>query len=644
MIKRLLAPLALLAVLLIWPATVLAATYGSGTYGNCPYSEGCAPPEELPPPTETPPEEPGKVSRDIDSDGEDEIVNDANGDESDGFESFVDPDGSSEVLKSIDGDGDGKTDFIINTDEDEFPERYWDPDDDILSTIQLTQCDNDDTLEWRFDVGPETRTYDPDTDTFLESCEAPSQPNSNPGSTGPAGRGNNRVNETRITNVLPFLSENPLYESIGRAVKKVPAPVAHSFPYLLLFLILLLVLRLIIQSRQEVNRLLIAKNAQEAEKRLSLEKSNFMMLSSHYLRTPITVIRGNIELMQSLKQITDEVGKTLNSAGQLLLDQVSYLLNRLENDKELAVIQPTGGTMNVKTYISPLLVLPVVLVLVFLLIGQFLLIDFRVVSPNIVNLLVQILLAALLVQTFLSKVRQRQLNRHNREDQERILSEQRALDAARADFITGVANSLEEQLNQFKQQLGPVIGQPSAIKLKNALSQLASIVAKFRLVAFLQGQQLQDGKVNFRMRDVIDESLQPYIQPAQFRGISIDDKVEDGQLQQQRQLISIVLKSLMDNALKYSTDGSMIEVSAKTNHGMAVIEVSDNGPGIPKDKQDLLFKPFSRTDSAETFDSEGLGFSLYLDRVIANYLQGDISVNSTEGKGTTVTLQVPATA
>jgi signal transduction histidine kinase len=615
-----------------------AATYDSGKYGECRYSEGCEAPVVIPPPATPPPVAPGSVSRDIDGDGNLETATDTNAQAADGYEEFGDADSSSTVLKSLDGDNDGKVDFIINTDNDEFPERYWDPDSDLLSTVQLVECDNDTTPEWRFETGVETKTYDPDTGKFLESCETPSPP-----VVSGSGKSKPAVEETRLTNSLPFLADNPVYKSIGEAVKKVPAPVAYSFPYVLLLLILILVFRLVAQSRHEVNRLLVATKAQETENLLSLEKANFMMLSSHYLRTPITIIQGNIELMQSLKQITEEVGKVLNSAGRLLLDQVSSLLARLEEDKKLAVIQASGHPAKIKTFISPVLVLPVILIVALILLGQFLFVDFRVVSPNIVNTLIQLVLVALLVQTFLSKLRQRQLNRHNREDQERILNEQRALDAARSEFINGVANNLEAQLLQFKKQLGPVIEQKEALKVKNALNQLASMVSKFRLVAFLQGQQLQAGKVNFGLRDVVGESLQPYLQAAQARNISITDNIQDGQLYQQRQLIGIILKSLLDNALKYSTDGSRVEVAATTSDGQAVFSVTDHGQGIPKDKQELLFKPFSRTDSAETFDTEGLGFSLYLDKVIANYLQGNIAVESDQGMGAKVTVTVPST-
>lgn len=638
--KRLLALAALTVLCLLATARVLAAPYGQDTYGQCKFSEGCDEPVIVSSPASPPLSPSGSVSRDVDNDGNLETATDTNAQDADGFENFGDADTSSTVLVSLDGDGDSKVDFIINTDSDDFPERYWDPDNDLLSTIQLIDCDGDDKPEWRFDTGTGTKTYDPDAKTFIENCSLPS--NLGPAQTD-TGSKSPDVKSTRITDAaLPFLADNPVYQTIGEAIKKVPAPVAYSFPYILLFLILILVLRLVTQSKQEVTRLLVAIKAQDAEQRLGLEKANFMMLTSHYLRTPITVIRSNIELMQSLKQITEEVGKTLNSAGQILLNQVSTLLGRLEEDKKLAIIRTSAQKTTIKTFISPLLVLPIIIVVALLLIGQFLLVDFRVISPNMVNILVQIALVTLLVQTFLSKLRQRQLNRHNRLDQERILSEQRVLDAARSDFITGVANDLEAQLNQFKQQLGPVIDQKEAIKVKNALAQLADIVAKFRLVAFLQGQQLQAGKTNFGLREVVNEAVLAYSQAAGVRGITITNNIADGQLYQQPQLISIILKSLLDNALKYSPDGGIIEIEAANNHGQAAFTVNDHGQGIPKDKQELLFKPFSRTDSVETFNTEGLGFSLYLDKVITNYLQGDIVVESGEGKGTKVTLTVPA--
>lgn len=640
-LKVLYVSMAAFFVVMLLPGRLLAAPYSSNIYGQCNYSEGCAPPVVLPPDDPPPVPSPDSVSRDVDSDGNSETATDVNGDATDGYESFGDADSSSEVLTPIDGDDDGKIDFVLSTDSDDFPERYWDPDNDVLSTVQLVDCDSDETAEWRFEVGDETRTYDPDTDSFITDCRAPSQPNTNPGSTGPDKKNNGPGKDNRLTGILPLISNNPVYQAVGEVIKRIPAPVAYGFPYVLLLVLLLLALRLIWQSKHELNRLLIAAETLEVEKQLNLEKENFVRLSSHYLRTPITVMRGNIELMQSLKQISDDVAKTLNLAGQLLLDHVSSLLDNL-GEQKLASIKPAQQSIGWRTVVTPYFMLPIVGVLGLLTIGHLLFIDFRVTSPRIVDFLVQIALAILVIQLLVSKLRQRRLNQQNRIDQERVLEEQRALDNARSTFISDAANKLQAQLDQFKLQLGDIANKPEAAKVNSALKELGAMVAKFRLVAYLQSGQLEASKANFDLKQLVDEALQPYDKSAQLRGIRLEENVQSSEMYQQRQLLGIIIGSLVDNSLKFSSDGTIIEVDAKHENDHAVITVHDQGQGIPKDKQDLLFKPFSRTDSTETFNTEGLGFSLYLDKVIAHYLKGDISINSTEGEGTTVTVTVPA--
>ena len=74
------------------------------------------------------------------------------------------------------------------------------------------------------------------------------------------------------------------------------------------------------------------------------------------------------------------------------------------------------------------------------------------------------------------------------------------------------------------------------------------------------------------------------------------------------------------------------------NHGNIVIEISDNGPGIPKEVLSKIFDPFFTTKGAQ--DGTGLGLSISYS--IIQKLGGKITVASEEGKGTTFTIYVPA--
>ena len=58
----------------------------------------------------------------------------------------------------------------------------------------------------------------------------------------------------------------------------------------------------------------------------------------------------------------------------------------------------------------------------------------------------------------------------------------------------------------------------------------------------------------------------------------------------------------------------------------------------------MLFQPFSKIEGFENFDHEGMGFSLYLDKLIMEYLGGSINLQSEENQGTTVDLKLPITA
>jgi len=104
-------------------------------------------------------------SRDTDDDGNKEMAFDADGNEGNGYELYIDPDQSSNAVSSIDGDNDSKIDHFIDINGNSLPDRYWDPDDDILCDVFLKDVDHDGTEEWIFDSdgdGRLDRYYDPD--------------------------------------------------------------------------------------------------------------------------------------------------------------------------------------------------------------------------------------------------------------------------------------------------------------------------------------------------------------------------------------------------------------------------------------------------------------------------------------------------
>ncbi len=105
--------------------------------------------------------------------------------------------------------------------------------------------------------------------------------------------------------------------------------------------------------------------------------------------------------------------------------------------------------------------------------------------------------------------------------------------------------------------------------------------------------------------------------------------------------ITQVLNNLLSNAVKYSPPGSKVELSVFPGGGQVTVAVADQGPGIPREEMEKLFKPFSRTSvrSREDEKSTGLGLAI-VRRIVTGHL-GKIWIDSQVGRGSTFYFSLP---
>ncbi|HEX6439490.1 MAG TPA: GAF domain-containing sensor histidine kinase [Candidatus Binatia bacterium] len=114
-------------------------------------------------------------------------------------------------------------------------------------------------------------------------------------------------------------------------------------------------------------------------------------------------------------------------------------------------------------------------------------------------------------------------------------------------------------------------------------------------------------------------------------------------LEADRGKLKLVLQHVIDNAVKF-TDHGYVRVSAHylANRKVMEFEVSDTGIGIPTDELPMIFEKFSRLDSPDSENYSGAGLGLYIVKRLVHLLQGNIDVQSKVGKGSTVTIRIPA--
>ena len=156
---------------------------------------------------------------------------------------------------------------------------------------------------------------------------------------------------------------------------------------------------------------------------------------------------------------------------------------------------------------------------------------------------------------------------------------------------------------------------------------------------------LSSGKVKLRAsqcdlgevcREVIDEQ-----QSLSGRVIALELPPTPVPVQADCERIGQVITNLVSNAVKYSTEGSTIQVSVSQSQGKAIIQVHNEGTPIPKDLQADLFEPFYRTPAAQSSSKKGWGLGLAISKQIIERHGGSIRVESSQGKGTTFTIELP---
>ena len=105
--------------------------------------------------------------------------------------------------------------------------------------------------------------------------------------------------------------------------------------------------------------------------------------------------------------------------------------------------------------------------------------------------------------------------------------------------------------------------------------------------------------------------------------------------------ISNVIHNLLDNACKYSQDHTEIEITTSNIPDHLIIEVKDNGIGIPKKSLEYIFDKFYRVPTGNLHDVKGFGLGLFYVNQIVIAHKGKITVKSIEGKGTVFKLRLP---
>lgn len=145
--------------------------------------------------------------------------------------------------------------------------------------------------------------------------------------------------------------------------------------------------------------------------------------------------------------------------------------------------------------------------------------------------------------------------------------------------------------------------------------------------------------VGLVVESVIDELGS--LAASQQVSLNVDQEAEDVNVAADNRAFRTIMENLLSNGLKYTPEGGHVSVSWICDKTHAVISVRDNGVGISRENQTRIFERFFRADRARTREIGGTGLGLAIVKHLASAFDGEVSVDSEVGNGSTFSLRIP---
>ncbi|MBZ5858225.1 sensor histidine kinase [Flavihumibacter profundi] len=162
--------------------------------------------------------------------------------------------------------------------------------------------------------------------------------------------------------------------------------------------------------------------------------------------------------------------------------------------------------------------------------------------------------------------------------------------------------------------------------------------------ALMDRQEIQLSKRPIRVHAVIEQVLENFDLQLQSKGGHADIQLNavNDEIMADEVHFTNLISNLVDNAVKYSKDNLLLKISTVNTSKGILIRIEDNGIGMTKENVKKIFEKFYRVHTGNLHNVKGFGLGLSYVKTIVDAHNGKIKVDSTPGKGTSFTIDMPA--
>jgi signal transduction histidine kinase/HAMP domain-containing protein len=226
----------------------------------------------------------------------------------------------------------------------------------------------------------------------------------------------------------------------------------------------------------------------------------------------------------------------------------------------------------------------------------------------------------------------------------RDVTQERRVQRAKADFIANASHELKTPIAALSGYLEMLEDEEDEEYRAKFLDEMRGQTERLKGLAqtLLDLSRLDANAATFRSEEVyLEDLLHDLRREFGFTGRPLDIKAEENvpPVEADPNQLHRMLTILVDNAIKYSPEGSPIRLTLSREGGRAVVGVTDRGCGIPPGEIPHIFDRFYRAEGSSRADGTGLGLALA--KEITDHMGGEIRVNSRPEAGSTFSLLLP---